>query len=99
MHYIYTMLQKVHVAKATTDPFAQVEIASDDGSKIKIATIDLDGTLLTSFSGYDEETFEYLLSVRLIFNVIKLPVPTTFKPSIWVLISFPSRRLISFNEE
>ena len=55
MHYIYTMLQKVHVSKATTDPFAQVEVASDDGAKIKIATIDLDGNVISRASKHEIE--------------------------------------------
>ena len=55
MHYIYTMLQKVHVAKMTDDPFAQVEVASDDGAKIKIATIDLDGNVISKASKHEIE--------------------------------------------
>lgn len=45
MHYIYTVLQKVHVAKVpTSEPFAQVELVSEDSSKIKIANINLEGS-------------------------------------------------------
>jgi tryptophanyl-tRNA synthetase len=45
------MLQKVHVTKmSSSDPFAQVELDSDDSLKIKIANIDLDGNLITRAS-------------------------------------------------
>ena len=51
MHYIYSVLQKVHVTKmSNSDPFAQVELDSDDTLKIKVASIDLDGNLITRAS-------------------------------------------------
>jgi hypothetical protein len=55
MHYIYSMLQKVHVSKMTDNPFAQVEVASDDGAKIKIATIDLDGNVISKAAKHEIE--------------------------------------------
>jgi hypothetical protein len=51
MHYIYSVLQKVHVSKiSNSDPFAQVELDSDDSQKIKIANIDLEGNLISRAS-------------------------------------------------